>query len=145
MDPQALAQVAATQQTNQGESFAVLVIVVTLFIVPVILIMMGSEVAKLKEHVRKLQQKEEQTNFLERKFDHLLGKVNNLDRDSSDLDKRFQYICSVTDRLARNESELAQRMDKVFETQMDTSLIALLNDGLIKELSKEDTPNPPTT
>ena len=79
------------------------------------------------------------------KFDHLAGKVSDLYRDSRDIEKRFQYICSVTDRLAQSESNLTQRVDKVFETQMDTSLIALLNDGLIKELSKEDTPNPPTT
>ena len=49
------------------------------------------------------------------------------------------------ERIEKNRVELIEKINKAGQSKMDTSLIALLNDGLIKELSKEDKPNPPKT
>lgn len=96
---------------------------------------------ELKERVESLEKERKGGSTLEYKFDHLLSTVNQLSSYNIDIDKRFNYICGVVNRIAHNESALTEKVDKVCSTQMDTSLIAVLNDSLIKELSKEDTPN----
>jgi len=101
---------------------------------------------ELKERVETLEKERRRDSTLEYKFDHILSTVNQLSSYNINIEKRFQYISSVVNGLARSESALTEKVDKVCSTQMDTSLIAVLNDGLIKELSKElskeDTPNP---
>lgn len=68
----------------------------------------------------------------------LKERVESLERERKG-NSTLEYRC---DQLLSRVSELTEKVDKVCSTQMDTSLIAVLNDGLIKELSKEDTPNP---
>lgn len=97
---------------------------------------------ELKERVESLERERKGNSTLEYRCDQLLSRVNELNSYIIDINKRFNYICGVVNRIAHSESELTEKVDKVCSTQMDTSLIAVLNDGLIKELSKEDTPNP---
>lgn len=143
MDPQALTQVAAGQQEVTDLLFFLVTIIapIVLFIVAMFFYWDNEE---LKKRVRVLEQKKD-SNSQEVMFTHLLGEVHTLRRTTTDLDKRFNYICSVTQRISESESELTEKLGKMTASQLDTSLVALLNDGIVKELSKESESNPPPT
>lgn len=75
-------------------------------------------------------------------FTHLLNEVHTLRRNIGDLDEKFGYISQVTQRISESESQLTEKVGKITASQLDTSLVALLNDGIVKELSKESESNP---
>ena len=145
MDPQALAEVAASQETKGviGLLFFLVTRIapIVLFIVAMFFHWTNEE---LKKRVSALEQKE-QSNVAKRVVNHLATNVDALNSITRDLDKRFNYICSVTQRISESESQLTEKVEKMTASQLDTSLVALLNDGIVKELSKESESNPPPT
>lgn len=144
MDPQALTQVVASQETKEAIGLLFFLVI----IVPIVLFVVGMfsywAYEELKKRVSALEQKE-QSNVAKRVVNHLATNVDALNSITRDLDKRFNYICSVTQRISESESQLTEKVEKMTASQLDTSLVALLNDGIVKELSKESESNPPPT
>lgn len=97
----------------------------------------------LKDRVTELEGK----NGLVTKMDiwKLQEEVMYLRRGFESYQNSNRILMERMERMERNRVELIEKINKVDQSKMDTSLIALLNDGLIKELSKEDKPNPPKT
>lgn len=142
MDPQALTQVAASQPEVIGLLFFLVIIV------PIVLFVVGMfsywAYEELKERVHALEKKKD-SDSQEVMFTHLLNEVHTLRRNIGDLDEKFGYISQVTQRISESESQLTEKVGKITASQLDTSLVALLNDGIVKELSKESESNPPPT
>lgn len=142
MDPQALTEVAAGQQEVTSLLFFLVTIIapIVLFIVAMFFHWANEE---LKERVHALGKKKD-SDSQEVMFTHLLNEVHTLRRNIGDLDEKFGYISQVTQRISESERELTETVGNMTASQLDTSLVALLNDGIVKELSKESESNPPT-
>lgn len=142
-------QAVAEQITSLSNNLAFFTMFSGVFI-PIVIFIVGLifywSHQELKTKVAELESKNSSLLVLDTiKANHLTGKVDEVRRQANDLEKRYEYLFGVVNRVAASESEMTQKIEAINHSQLDTSLVALLSDGIVKELTKEDVPpNQPT-